>query len=167
MKVPEWLRRSDAAVIGFVQAYSTAILRVTLGIVFVWFGILKMLGSSPVADLVAKTLYFMPPHAAVFGMGCVEVIIGIGLLTGWAMRLTLVLFFAQMVGTFFTMIVRPDLVFRDVPFKLGLNGEFIIKNLVLISAGLVILGTVRKARAKDDVADMLAEKAHTSPERTG
>lgn len=115
--------------------------------VFVWFGALKIFGVSPVADLVAKTLFFLPPKVAVTGMGIVEVVIGIGLLGAWAMRLTLSLFFAQLAGTFLTMIVRPGLVFRGGnPLVLTSDGEFIIKNLVLISAGLVILSTIRDGR---------------------
>ncbi len=164
MRVPEWLRRFDNAVIGFVREHSVTMLRITLGIVFVWFGALKILGVSPVADLVAKTLYVLPSHVAVVGMGVVEVIIGLGLLTGWAMRLTLLLFLVQMIGTFLTMVIRPDLVFTDGnPLKLSSNGEFIIKNLVLISAGLVILGTVRKALPAEDIPEMLGQKAHTAP----
>ncbi len=164
MRVPEWLRRFDHAVIGFVRQYSIAILRVSLGIVFVWFGVLKIAGLSPVADLVAKTLYFLPPHAAVVGLGVVEVVVGIGLLTGWAMRLILLLFLGQMVGTFFTMIVRPELAFTNGnPFVLSTDGEFILKNLVLISAGFVILGTVRKAGSSEALPEVLTQKAHSAP----
>jgi len=163
MRLPKWLFRFDQTVISWVRKYSVAMLRVALGVVFVWFGALKILGISPVAGLVAKTLYFLPPHVAVVGMGVVEVIIGLGLLSGLAMRLTLLLFVAQMMGTFLTMVIRPDLTFTDGnPFKLSANGEFIIKNLVLISAGLVVLGTVRKARPRERVHEVLGREAHTA-----
>jgi len=157
MKVPERLRQLDNAVIGFMRVRSIQILRIALGIVFIWFGALKILGVSPIADVAAATLFFLPAQVAVVGMGVIEVIIGLGLLSGLAMRLVLLLFLAQMLGTFVTMIVRPDLVFNGGnPLELTKNGEFIIKNLVLISAGLVILGGVPKARPSQDVPEMLA-----------
>lgn len=163
MHTPGWMVRFDSASIEFARKNGAGLLRVTLGIVFLWFGALKIFGASPAAGLVAKTLFFLPPHIAVVGMGVVELLIGAGLLTGFAMRLTLLLFFAQMAGTFLTMLVRPDLTFADGnPLKLTTNGEFIIKNLVLISAGLVILATVRQARAASNVSEVLAEKANSA-----
>lgn len=141
---------------------SIQILRIALGIVFVWFGALKIFGISPIADVVVATLFFLPAQTAVVGMGLIDLIIGIGLLSGLAMRVVLLLFLLQMLGTFVTMIIRPDLVFNGNPLELTKNGEFIIKNLVLISAGLVILGAVPKARPSQDVPEMLAEGARGS-----
>jgi len=166
MRVPEWLSKLDNTVIGFVREYSIPILRIALGVVFVWFGVLKVVGVSPVADLVAKTLYFLPPRVAVVGMGAVELIIGVGLVTGIAVRLVLLLFIVQMVGTFLALIIRPDMAFQGGnPLILSVHGEFIIKNLVLISAGLVILGTVRAARPAEPIPEMLGEKAHSASDR--
>ncbi len=164
MRAPEWLRRFDNAVIGLVQAYSILVLRIGLGVVFVWFGALKIFGVSPAAALVTKTLFFLPPHVAVLGLGIIEIIIGLGLLTGYAIRVTLFVFSAQMTGTFLTVIVRPDLVFEGGKLlQLSADGEFIVKNFVLISAGLVILSTVHKAAPTEAVPAILGQKAHTAP----
>ncbi|MDP9110526.1 MAG: DoxX family protein [Candidatus Eremiobacteraeota bacterium] len=163
MQTPRWLVRFDNASLEFARKNSAGLLRITLGVVFLWFGALKIFGVSPAAELVAKTLFFLPAHVAVMGMGIVELLIGVGLLTGFAMRVTLLLFFAQMAGTFLTMIVRPDLTFVDGNLlKLTTNGEFIIKNLVLMSAGLAILATVRRARVASNIPDVLAEKANSA-----
>jgi putative oxidoreductase len=141
------LVRFDRTVIEFTRAHSIPILRMSLGIVFVWFGVLKIVGHSPVADLVIKTAYFLPPNVAVIGMGVLETVIGIGLITGVAMRLTLLMFFVQMCGTFLTIVTRPDLLIEHGdPLLLSVNGEFLLKNLVLIAAGIVIVGSVPKAR---------------------
>jgi len=143
------LVRFDHTVIEFTRAHSIPILRISLGIVFVWFGVLKIVGHSPVADLVIKTAYFLPPNVAVIGMGVLETIIGIGLLTGLAMRLTLLMFFVQMCGTFLTIVTRPDLLIEHGdPLLLSVNGEFLLKNLVLIAAGIAIVGSVPKARGE-------------------
>ncbi|MBC5807705.1 MAG: DUF417 family protein [Candidatus Eremiobacter antarcticus] len=115
-------------------------LRLSLGIVFVWFGALKIVGASPVSDLVAKTAYFLPPAVAIIGTGCVEVIIGLGLLTGWAMRATLALFFFQMLATFLSVVTQPAMLFQNGnPLLLSVYGEFLLKNFVLIAAGLTIV----------------------------
>jgi putative oxidoreductase len=143
------LVRFDHTVIEFTRAHSIQILRVTLGIVSIWFGVLKIVGHSPVAGLVIKTAYFLPPDVALVGMGILETIIGIGLLTGIAMRLTLFMFFVQMCATFLAVVTRPDLLIeRGNPLLLSVNGEFLLKNLVLIAAGLAIVGSVPKARKR-------------------
>jgi putative oxidoreductase len=149
MRLPEPFLRFDHAVIEFTRNYSVPILRVTLGIVFLWFGLLKIFGYSPVAGLVVRTAYFLPPDVAVIGIGIVEVVIGLGLLSGIAMRVTLLMFFVQMCSTFLTVITQPGMLVQNGnPLLLSIYGEFIVKNLVLIAAGLVIVGSMPKARRK-------------------
>lgn len=142
-------RAIDAAVIRFMEHYGVWLLRVALGIVFVWFGALKILGRSPVGDLVASTVYWADPRWFVPFLGGWEVVVGLGLLFRVALRLVLFLFWLQMAGTFLTLVIRPDLAFQaGSPLLLTTTGEFVIKNLVLISAGLVIGSTVpRRDRA--------------------
>ena len=148
MRLPGPLVRFDHAVIEFTRTYSVPILRATLGIVFLWFGLLKIFGYSPVAGLVIRTAYFLPPDVAVIGIGIVEVIIGLGLLSGVAMRVVLLMFFLQMCGTFLTVVTQPGiLVQHGNPLLLSMYGEFILKNLVLVAAGLVIVGSVPKAKS--------------------
>ena len=157
--VPRPVARFDEAAIGFVRRNGIMILRVALAIVFVWFGALKIFGVSPVADLVARTLPFLPPDVAVKGIGAIELLIGTLLLTGWAIRLTMLVFFLQMLGTFLVLVLEPDQSFQHGnPLLLTTQGEFVIKNLVLIAAGLVIAGSIEPARPRQPVAEMLADK---------
>jgi len=129
----------DRRLVRFMAAYGPFLLRLALGLVFVWFGALKVADRSPVAQLVAETVYWVPEGFFVRFLGVWEVTIGLGLLLGIAMRLTLLLFFLQMVGTFLVLVVQPDTAFQDGnPLLLTTEGEFVIKNLILISAGLVI-----------------------------
>jgi uncharacterized membrane protein YkgB len=133
----------DSAVTGFMERYGVTLLRVSLAVVFIWFGMLKVVGRSPVAELVASTVYFLPGRIFVPILGVWETVIGVGLLLRVAVRFTLFLFFAQMAGTFLVLIVHPERAFAGNLLLLTTDGEFVIKNLVLISAGLVIGGTVR------------------------
>jgi putative oxidoreductase len=137
--------RIDLAIIPFLRRVAVPLLRISLGLVFVWFGLLKIFEVSPVADFVARTVYWVDPDLFVPALGVFEVTLGVLLLLGKMMRLTLFLFLAQMVGTFLTFLVLPNVVFQHGnPLLLTVEGEFVVKNLVLIAAGLVVGTTVRR-----------------------
>lgn len=115
----------------------------SLGIVFIWFGGLKVLDVSPVSDLVADTVYWVDADWFVPVLGLVEIAIGVGLALGSALRLVLLGLVGQMVGTFLVFLVLPDVAFQDGnPLQLTVEGEFVVKNLVLLTAGLVVGSTV-------------------------
>ena len=140
-------RRLDAWMIQAMRTYGVHALRISLGIVFIWFGALKLAGRSPVAELVARTVYWVPPDRFIPVLGVWEILVGCGLLFAVALRATLFLFWLQMAGTFLVLMLRPDLAFEhDNPLLLTVEGEFVIKNLVLIASGLVIGSTVRQNR---------------------
>ena len=134
----------DARIIPFLRRWSIPILRVSLGVVFLWFGALKIFDITPVADLVADTVYWVDPDWLVPALGVAEVIVGIGLLTKVALRAVLALFALQMAGTFLVLVILPEVAFQDGNiFKLTVEGEFVVKNLVLLSAGMVVGTQVR------------------------
>ena len=142
------LQSIDDAVSGFMERWGVTALRWALGIVFIWFGVLKVIGKSPVEDLVADTAYFLPSGFVVPTIGVFEIIVGLGLLIPVALRLTLLLFWAQMAGTFLVLVLHPGLSFQDGnPLLLTVTGEFVIKNLVLITAGLAVGSQVRRLSA--------------------
>jgi uncharacterized membrane protein YkgB len=143
------LDRIDRRVVGFLSRWSIPFLRVALGVVFVWFGALKLWRISPVAELVARTVYWVDPDWFVPALGVVEVIIGLGLLFGIGLRLILLVFAGQMIGTALVFVVLPEVAFqRGNPFLLTVEGEFVVKNIVLIAAGMVVGATVRGRRAR-------------------
>jgi uncharacterized membrane protein YkgB len=142
-----WWRRVDAAMIGFMAAWGIRLLRVCLGVVFIWFGALKIAGHTPVAALVSAAVPWFEPGWFLPSLGVWEVLVGAGLLFAVALRLTLLLFWGQMAGTFLVLLLRPDIAFQHGnPLLLTTEGEFVIKNLVLIAAGLVVGSTVRTGR---------------------
>ena len=146
-KARRFYEQADRLVAGFMEAHGITLLRVALALVFVWFGALKVADRSPVADLVADTVYFLPADSFVRFLGVWEIVVGLGLLFPVALRLVLLLFWAQMAGTFLVLVVHPGLSFQnDNPLLLTVTGEFVVKNLVLITAGLVIGATVRRGR---------------------
>ena len=91
-------------------------------------------------------------------MGILELVIGIGLATGWAARVTMLLFFLQMLGTFLVLALEPELSFSyGNPLLLTVTGEFVVKNLVLVTAGLVIASSIPKARPREHMSSLLTE----------
>ncbi len=140
--------RVDERVIHFLSRHGIFFLRISLGLTFVWFGALKVFDVSPVAGLVAGTVYWMPPERFVLFLGMWEILVGLGLLAGRFLRITLLFFLLQMAGTFLVLLVKPEVAFQGYnPFLLTTEGEFVIKNLVLISGGLVVGSTVRSRRS--------------------
>ena len=142
-----YLNDFDKFLTGWMARSGLKILRIGLGIVFFWFGMLKFFpGLSPAESLVRNTIYFMDPDTFIPILAAWETFIGIGLISGKFLRLTLLLLFLQMPGTALPILILPDVVWNVFPFGLTLEGQYIIKNLVLIGAGLVLGGTVRGGR---------------------
>lgn len=134
----------DRVLTRWLARYSIPILRVSLGIVFVWFGVLKLFpGLSPAEDLVRNTIFFVDPDLFLPVLAVWEVAIGLGLIFGIFMRLTLLLLFLQMPGTVLPLFILPEVTWQHVPYSPTVEGQYIIKNIVLIGAGLVLGATVR------------------------
>jgi uncharacterized membrane protein YkgB len=126
----------------------TPALRVSLAIIFIWFGLLKPLGLSPAAPLVEATVGWMPvftPVQWVSVIGWWEVVIGVTFLFRPTLRIAIALMFLQMGGTFLPLVLLPTVTFQagHYPFVPTMEGQYIIKNLLIISAALVVGGTVR------------------------
>ena len=139
-----WLERLDSRVLALLERFALPMLRLSLGLVFVWFGILKVTGQTPVGQLVADTVFWLNPDWFVPLLGVFEVLVGVGLLFGRGLRLVLALFALQMIGTFLVLVVQPDVAFQDGnALMLTTEGEFVVKNLVLLSAGLMIGSRLR------------------------
>lgn len=141
----------DARITQVMNSYGPAVLRYALGVVFVWFGALKVLGISPAYDLVAATVYVLPPERFVPVLGVWEVCIGGCLLVKRFIRPGLLLLALQLPGTFLPVVVRPEVVFTAVPYGLTVEGQYIVKNFVIIGAALVVGGYVRARQRLDAV----------------
>jgi len=146
----------DKTITRWMARYGVRLLRVSLGLVFFWFGVLKFFPDlSPAQDLAARTIDLLtfgivPPEVALPVLAGWEVLIGLGLITGWFMRATLLLMVVQMLGTITPLFLFPAETWTVFPIAPTLEGQYIIKNVVLVSAAIVIGATVRGG---DIVAD--------------
>jgi len=118
--------------------------RISLGIIFIWYGMLKFFPElSPAEVLATKTidiLFFglIPAGISIKLLAVWEVFVGIGLVFGIYLRYALSLFFIHMVFTFTPLFLLPELCFTKAPYAFTLVGQYIVKNVVFILVGILI-----------------------------
>lgn len=178
--LPGPLDAVDVRITQWMARYGVVTLRVALGLVFLWFGALKFFPNlSPAQTLAVQTIDVLtfglvPGAVSLVLLATLECAIGLGLISGRLMRPTLLLLAFQMVGAASPLLLFPGEVFTAFPYAPTLEGQYIIKNVVLVSAGLVIGATVRgggltanpegtqptERQEKNEPAKALASSAH-------
>lgn len=150
--------RLDRRITRWMARYSLVILRIGLGVVFIWFGALKLVpGLSSAEELVRNTIFFLDPDIFLPILAIWEVLIGVGFLVGLftnkLQRLTILLLFMQMFGTALPLVLLPEVSWKTFPLVPTLEGQYIIKNLVIIGSALVLGATVRGGRLVPEPED--------------
>jgi len=147
--MPTWFDAIDRRIAAAMDRFGEPALRISLMVIFVWFGILKPLGYSPAADMVKATVSWMPllsPDGWLAVIGWWEVLIGATFLFRRTVRIAIALLALQMAGTFMPLVMLPETTFQSGrwPWAPTLEGQYIVKNLLIISAALVVGGRVRR-----------------------
>ena len=164
-RLRDFYYRADDKITLFMRRKGISFLRVSLGIIFFWFGFLKFFpGLSPADQIATQTIEkltfgLIAPEVSIIILAIWETLIGIGLIFGKYLRGTLFLLFTQMMGTLTPLILFPAVTFTRFPYAPTLEGQYIIKNLVLISAGMIIGATVRNGRIISDPDYKVMQKA--------
>lgn len=145
----DFLDTTDRRIAESMNKIGLPALRISLGIIFMWFGVLKTIGLSPAEGLVLATVNWMPIFSAetwLVIIGWWEVIIGICFLFKPTLRIAIGLLAMQMAGTLLPLFILTEVTFQAgaIPYAPTMEGQYIIKNLLIISAAIVIGGTVRK-----------------------
>lgn len=139
----------DERITGWMARNGVFLLRISLGIIFFWFGVLKFFPNlSPAQELATRTIETLSfgvvkPALSLPLLAAWECLIGLGLLSGRFLRATILLLLVQMLGTITPLFLFPTEAFTQFPIAPTLEGQYIIKNLVLVSAALIIGATVR------------------------
>jgi len=147
--IAERFDRTDRRITGWMAGHGLLLLRIALGVVFFWFGALKLFpGASPAEALAGQTierltLGVVPAATALPILALWEVAIGVGLFIGRGMRVTLLLLFVQMLGTITPLFLFPTETFSTFPLAPTLEGQYIVKNVVIVAAAIVLGATVR------------------------
>jgi uncharacterized membrane protein YkgB len=122
------------------------ILRVSIGIIYVWFGALKFFpGVSPAEELAKETIHqltlrLINPELSLLLLALWETGIGALLISGLYSKVVIRIVLVHMICTFSPLFLLPAMSFTSVPFALTLVGQYIIKNIVIVSALFVIDG---------------------------
>ena len=121
-----------------------SLLRISIGIVFFWYGLQKFFpGVSSAEELAAKTIEVMTFGIVTqaFSMPLLaawEVFLGIAFVTGRLMRIAVPLLFLQMAGTFMPLFLFPSETFETIIFVPTLVGQYIFKNIIIITGAMVV-----------------------------
>lgn len=155
-------QRVDIKVSNWMARNGLFLLRMSVGLIFIWFGVLKFFpGASPAESLASRTIEVLTfgvfsEQTILIGLAVWETVIGIGLVFRIFLREVLLLMYIQMLGTLTPIFIFPDEVFHIFPYSLTIEGQYIIKNLVVISAGIVIGATVRGGKLDPEPANRKA-----------
>lgn len=127
-----------------VSRRSLQLLRISMGIIYLWFGALKFFhGYSPAEDLAINTINkltfgFVPQPASIILLAIWECAVGIALVAGKGVRTALIFLFIHMICTFMPLIFFPSVSFKYAPYGFTLVGQYIMKNIIIICAAMVI-----------------------------
>ena len=135
----------DRGLIGFFHRNWIQMARFGLFVVYFWFGILKVIGLSPASPLVQalfeRTISFMPFSVFIVAFGLFEMLIGILFLVKGAERIVLPLLLLHMITTAMPLILVTAATWQS-PLVPTLEGQYIIKNLLLIACAMGIAGNI-------------------------
>lgn len=138
------LKKIDQQIAKSMKRWSIPAIRISFGIIFIWFGILKLFDVSSAESLLKATVVWLPfgsPEFWLIVIGWWEVIIGVTFLFSQTTKIAIALLFLQMFGTFMPLVLLPEITFQNGNILTpSLEGQYIIKNVMIISAALVLGG---------------------------
>jgi uncharacterized membrane protein YkgB len=138
----------DLFIAEWMNRWSSSAIRISFGIIFIWFGILKPFDVSSAENLLKATVVWMPfgtPEFWLVVIGWWEVAIGVTFLFPKTTKIAIGLLFLQMFGTFMPLVLLPEVTFQNGNFLTpSLEGQYIIKNVMIISAALALGGKYHK-----------------------
>ena len=138
------IREIDLWIVAVFYRYGHWLHRVSLGVLFVWFGVLKPFGHKTTTTLLAHTVYWGNPEVVVPVLGWWEVAIGLCLVYRPLVRMALLLLAVRVPGTLLAFVLLPDVCFLSVPFVPTPEGQYLVKDLVILFAAIAIGGSVHE-----------------------
>jgi uncharacterized membrane protein YkgB len=123
-----------------IRHQAIPILRISIGIVYFWFGLLKIFNVSPIAYIIQESYVFLPFPLSLILLGVWETVIGLALIFKRFIRITIFSLWLQMIGIFGSIVLAPYLFYQTYFFIPTIEGEFVIKNVIIIAASLVVVG---------------------------
>ena len=138
-----WANRVDLRVSSQMGHYGHLLERWLLGLLFCWFGTLKLMGQFSASSIIAKSIYLFDPGTMVPILGLWEVLIGFFLLVPGGHRVAILLMVLRLLGTGAALILKFDVCFENTILIPTIQGQYLLKEITLLGAALVIGGSVR------------------------
>ncbi|MBX3364047.1 MAG: hypothetical protein KF866_04710 [Phycisphaeraceae bacterium] len=137
------LERIDRRITRWMHRHGHRVERLGLGVVFMWFGMLKILGQESATSIIAKTVYIGSPSVMVPALGVWEVLIGVCLMHRPLLRAGIALLMIRLPGTLLALAFRYDECFSGSVLTPTVQGQYLLKDAALLGAALVLGSTVR------------------------
>lgn len=137
------IKQFDHWLVALFMRYAHGLHRVSLGLLFIWFGLLKPLGHKTTTSILAHAVYWGDPETIVLVLGWWEVAIGVGLIIRPLVRVAILLLVIRLPGVILAFILKPDVCFYSFPFAPTPEGQYLIKDMVIFIATLAIAGSLR------------------------
>lgn len=138
------LQDVDDRLVELFARYGHDVHRISLGILFLWFGLLKPLGHETATSLLAHTIYWGDPEVMVLVLGWWEVAIGLCLLARPLLRAAILMLAIRVPGILMAFILEPEICFVAFPFAPTPEGQYLIKDLTLFFAALALAGFLQE-----------------------
>ncbi len=148
----EILVRFEGAVHEWLVRHSITALRISLGTVFLAFGVVKYFpGVSPAENLTITNLRiltfgWLPDHVGILLTATLECLIGLSLLLGRGLRVTVYLLAVELLGILSPLVLLTGRLFSGPYHAPTLEGQYVLKDLILVAAGMVIATDFRGAK---------------------
>ena len=140
------LKEIDAALAELFRRYAHGVHRVSLGVLYVWFGLLKPLGHETATSLLAHTIYWGDPEIMVLVLGWWEVVIGLCLMARPLIRIAVYLLTLRLPGILLAFLLEPEILFASFPLAPTPEGQYLIKGFTLFLATLAIAGYLEERK---------------------
>ncbi|PIR25268.1 MAG: hypothetical protein COX62_07395 [Deltaproteobacteria bacterium CG_4_10_14_0_2_um_filter_43_8] len=144
LKYRHHIKKVDHTIIRSLSKYSHYIHRVSVGLFFIWMGLLKSLGYKTSTSLIAHTIYWGDPEFMVRFLGFWEIAIGVCLVVRPLVRLALLLLLVRLPGIMMAFILKADVCFYHFPFAPTLEDQFLIKDFIIFFAALAIASSLHE-----------------------
>ena len=134
--------RLDQRLTAWMHRHGHRLERRAIGVLFAWFGLNKLLGFKSATSIIAETVYVGTPETSARLLGLWELAIGLCLFIYPLARVGVGLLAIRLPGTLLALIIKADVCWHE-PFVPTVQGQYLIKDVVLITAAMVIGGTLR------------------------
>ncbi len=152
MRFGSWLVAAEGVVHDWLVRHSIPLLRISMGVVFLGFGVLKFFPDvSPAQDLTITTTRMLtfglvPSTPIRVIIATLECVIGLSLISRKGLRVIIYLLVVELLGILSPLVLLPERLFPGPWHAPTLEGQYVLKDVILVTAAMVVATQFRGAR---------------------